>query len=179
VPTGAARQVGEPWCKLSAFGRRIGRSSRGEFRVAEVARARKSLGWGGFLLRLLLSIGMVFATWNPSGYSFTDWLIDGWDANALGAVHAFFAVVLLIGWVILLRATFNSLGMLGLVLGGMLLGATVWLLFDLGVLRGDSTAFYSWIALGCVGLLLAIGLSWSLVWKRMTGQVDVDDFDGN
>jgi hypothetical protein len=132
---------------------------------------------GGFGIRLVASLVMVFVTWNPAGYSFVDWLMDGWGAGSLGAVHAFAGVVLLIGWVILLRATFNSLGMLGLVLGGALLGVTVWLLFDLGILKGQSASFISWVVLTCIGILLGIGLSWSYVWKRLTGQVDVDDFD--
>lgn len=130
-----------------------------------------------FLLRLAGALLLVLATWNPSSYSFVDWVQGAWSADKLGAVHAFVGVVMLIGWIILLRATFNSLGMLGLVLAGMLLGATVWLLFDLGVLSDHSTTAFAWIALVCVATLLAIGLSWSNVWKQLTGQVDVDDFD--
>jgi hypothetical protein len=86
--------------------------------------------------------------------------------------------VLLIGWVILLRATLNSLGLLGLALGAMLLAAGVWLLFDLGVLHQSSSSLFGWIAIVCVALLLALGLSWSHLWRRLTGQVDTDDFDG-
>lgn len=141
------------------------------------ARSAESFGLGEFAIRVIGSLLMVLATWNPSGYSFVDWLFDAWSADALDAIHAFVGVVLLIGWVILVRATFNSLGMLGLVLGAMLLAVTVWLLFDLGVLSGGSTSFYGWVASVCLALLLAIGLSWSYVWKRLTGQVDVDEFD--
>jgi len=132
---------------------------------------------GEFAVRLAAALAMVLATWNPAGYSYVDWLESAWSGDSIGAVHAFVGVVLLIGWVILLRATFNSLGLLGLVLGGLLLGSAVWLLFDLGVLRGQSASFISWIVLVCLAVLLAIGLSWSYVWKRITGQVDVEDFD--
>jgi len=142
-------------------------------------KGREPFGLGEFALRLGASLLLVLATWNPSGYSFAEWVTSAWNAATLGAIHAFVGVVLLIGWVILLRATFNSLGMLGLVLGALLLGVTVWLLFDLGVLRGQSTTLLGWIALVCIGILLALGLSWSHLWKRLTGQVDVDDFDAN
>jgi hypothetical protein len=37
---------------------------------------------------------------------------------------------------------------------------------------------FGWIAIVCVALLLALGLSWSHLWRRLTGQVDTDDFDG-
>jgi len=144
--------------------------------MTESRSSRKVFGLGEFALRLVASLVMVLATWNPGGYSFADWAGSAWSADTLGAIHAFVGVVLLIGWVILLRATVNSLGMLGLMLGGLLLGVTVWLLFDLGVLRGESTTLFAWISLVCVAILLALGLSWSYLWKRLTGQVDVDDF---
>jgi len=145
--------------------------------VVEASKPGQSFGLGEFAIRLTGTLLMVLATWNPSEYSYVDWLGNAWNADTLGAIHAFVGVILLIGWVILLRATFNSLGVLGLVLGGLLLTVTVWLLFDLGVLSGGSTSFLAWIALICLAVLLGIGLSWSYVWKRLTGQVDVDDFE--
>lgn len=145
--------------------------------MTRTVKSREAFGLGEFAVRLVAALAMVLATWNPTGYSYADWLEGAWSADSMGAVHAFFGVVLLIGWVILLRATFNSLGLLGLILGGLLLGSTVWLLFDLGVLHGQSASFISWIVLVCLAVLLAIGLSWSYVWKRLTGQVDVEDFD--
>jgi hypothetical protein len=143
----------------------------------DVARVRESFGPGAFLVRLVASCVMVFVTWNPTGYSYGDWALAAWHAGTAGAIHAFVGVILLIGWVILLRATMNSLGVLGLVLGGLLLGVSVWLLFDLGVLQDPSRSLVTWIALGCLALLLGVGLSWSYLWKRLTGQVDVDQFD--
>jgi len=147
--------------------------------VTQTVKSREAFGLGEFAVRLGVSLVMVLATWNPGGYSYVDWLESAWSSGTIGAVHAFVGVVLLIGWVILLRATFNSLGLLGLILGGLLLGSAVWVLFDVGVLRGQSASFLSWIVLVCLGVLLAIGLSWSYVWKRLTGQVDVEDFDRN
>jgi len=67
--------------------------------LAEVTRSPEGRGLGGFGLRLIAALIMVFATWNPSGHSFVDWVMDGWGAESLGAVHAFVAVVLLTGQV--------------------------------------------------------------------------------
>jgi hypothetical protein len=36
----------------------------------------------------------------------------------------------------------------------------------------------AWVSMVCLALLLAIGMSWSHVRRRMTGQVDVDDVEG-
>jgi Family of unknown function (DUF6524) len=145
--------------------------------MSEARDSSDSFGFSDFLVRLGCALVMVLATWNPSGHSFVDWVASAWSAGTLGALHAFVAMLLLIGWVILIRATFNSLGLLGLVLGGLLLGVSVWLLFDLGLLSDHSTTMFAWIVLCCVATLLAFGLSWSYVWKRLTGQLDVDDFD--
>ena len=141
--------------------------------------SRDTFSIGDFLLRLLGATVLVFASYNPSGYSFVSWVEAAWGESNVGPEHYFVGMILLIGWVILLRATFNSLGMIGLILGTALLGTLVWMLIDFGILRGDSITFYTWISLVCVAALLAIGLSWSHVWRRLTGQVDVDDFDEN
>jgi hypothetical protein len=86
--------------------------------------------------------------------------------------------LLLIGWVMLLAATQRSLGPVGLLLGAALLGGLVWLSIDFGLLDINSVSELSWIILVCIAALLAIGLSWSHVWRRLTGQFEVDDGDG-
>lgn len=146
--------------------------------MSRPARVPEPFGLVEFAVRLVAALVMVLATWNPAGYSYMDWVATAWDAGTLGALHALLGVVMLIGWVILLRATFNSLGVLGVVLGGLLLGTAVWVLFDFGLLERGSASLFAWIIMICVGILLAIGLSGSYLWKRMTGQLDVDDFDG-
>ncbi len=146
--------------------------------MANDVRRAEGVTWGGFGLRFILASLLVLATYNPSGYSFADWVWDAWNGDGLGPVHYLAGVVLLIGWIVLIQATLNSLGPLGLLLGAALLGALVWLLFDLGVLAGSGVSFYTWIVEVCLGALLAVGLVWSHLWRRLTGQVDVDDFDG-
>ena len=87
-------------------------------------------------------------------------------------------IVLLAGWVVFLRATFQSLGVLGLLLGAAFFAALVWLLVDFGLLAADSVSTMAWVTIACLALLLAVGMSWSHVRRRMTGQVDVDDVEG-
>jgi len=45
---------------------------------------------------------------------------------------------------------------------------------DSGVLKLDSVSAMSWLALIALGLVLGIGLSWSLIRARATGQVEVE-----
>jgi len=59
----------------------------------------------------------------------------------------------------------------------LVMGAIIWLLFDIGLLESHSVSAVTWISLICLALLLAIGVSWSHVWRRITGQINVEDVD--
>lgn len=128
----------------------------------------------GFLLRLCMSMALVLATYNPSGYSYFHWVRGAIRAGDIGPEHLIGGIVLVIGWTILVVATKRSLETLGMALGVVLLGALVWLLVDFGVLNVDSSSTMSWVILVCIAILLTIGLSWSHVWRRLTGQLEVD-----
>lgn len=142
------------------------------------ARVSREFNLFSFLWRFIASLALILASYNPGGVSFYHWLKNGMAAGTVGAEHFVAGVLLLIGWVILLAATQRSLGLLGLLLGGALLGGLVWLSIDLGLLDIDSVSEMSWVVLVCIAALLAIGLSWSHVWRRLTGQFEVDDSDG-
>ena len=138
-------------------------------------RSSRELDLAGFLLRLVATTGLVLATYNPAGWSFTHWVQTAYSTGGLGPAHFVVGVLLVIGWIILLSATYRSMGLLGLVLGGALFGGLVWLLIDLGMLSIDSTSELTWVILIVSSIVLAIGLSWSHVWRRLTGQFEVDD----
>lgn len=142
-------------------------------------RASREFNFLSFVWRLVASTVLVVATYNPTRFSYWDWLVKarGPDSSGLGPEHFVVGIVLLIGWVILLAATQRSLGFLGLMLGGALLGGVVWLLVDMSIINIDNPTDATWIGLICVSVLLAIGLSWSHVWRRLTGQFEVDDND--
>lgn len=142
-------------------------------------RASKEFNFLGFVWRFVASTVLVVATYNPTQYSYWQWLVKarGTDPSSLGPEHFVVGTLLLIGWVILLAATQRSLGFLGLLLGGALLGGVVWMLVDIGWLNVSTLSSATWVGLICVSALLAIGLSWSHVWRRLTGQFEVDDDD--
>ena len=84
---------------------------------------------------------------------------------------------LLIGYIIYLRATLRSIGAFGMMLVLAVVGAGLWVLYDLGVLRLDDPSMNVWLGLGALSFVLAIGLSWSIVRRALSGQADVDDVD--
>ena len=140
-------------------------------------RERQGFSFTGLAIRFGLALVLVLVTYNPTSYSYVNWFWDALSASSVGAVHVFSGIVLTIGWAMLLHGTFNALGGFGLCLGAALFAALVWLLFDVGLLSGTGIAFYTWIGLVCLAALLAIGLSWSHIWRRLTGQVAVDEVE--
>ncbi len=128
-----------------------------------------------FLGRLAFAVVLVFATYNPTEYSFFGWVFS--DAAEFGPVMALAGVALLIGWVIFLNATMQSMGWLGIILGSALFACVIWLLIDIGWLSLDSTSALSWVTLVLLSFILAVGMSWSHIWRRLTGQFDVNDED--
>jgi hypothetical protein len=132
--------------------------------------AVQGISWSGVLVRIVFAVALVLATYNPSGHSFYHWAVT--PPPGITALKAFLGILLLIGWVICLRTAFVALGWLGVTLGIALLGTMVWLLVDMKMV--DTTpSMLVWIALVSVGVVLGIGLSWSLVRARTTGQIEV------
>ncbi len=84
-------------------------------------------------------------------------------------------IALLGGWLIVVTATQRALGSLGLLVLAAFLAALVWWLFDVSWLTMTSAGALEWIALVCLSVLLAVGMSWSFIWRRMTGQYEVDE----
>ena len=139
--------------------------------------AVKGINWFGFLLRLLAAFILVFSSYNPSGKSYYHWVSNNIDS--LTPMIALAGVLLLIGWTILLRATFRSLGPFGLLLAAAFLGVLLWMMIDWGWFDADSLKAVSYITLVVLSGILAIGVSWSHIRRRITGQIDVDDVEGD
>ena len=129
---------------------------------------------GSFLGRWAFAVLLVFATYNPTKYSYIGWLRN---APGFSPEVAVIGVVLLIGWIIYLRATFVSIGWLGVSLGVALFASIIWLLVDVGWLSLQSTNTLTYLVLLLLSLILATGMSWSHVHRRLTGQVDVDEVE--
>lgn len=131
----------------------------------------------GFLWRLVAALVLVLLTYNPGGHSAYHWITSAISDSDFGPLHLLLVAFLLIGWVIYWIATWRALGTLGVALAALVLGAIIWLLFDIGLLESRSVSAVSWISLICLSLVLAIGVSWSHVWRKLTGQINVEDVD--
>lgn len=134
-------------------------------------------GFFSFVWRFLAALVLVLATFNPSGHSAYHWVSDAVRESAFGPLHLLLIAVLVAAWVVFWIATWRALDTLGVTLAAVILGAIVWLLVDIGWLTPDSRQSITWIVLVCLAAILAIGLSWSHISRRITGQVNVEDID--
>jgi len=140
-------------------------------------RSSDGLTGAGFLWRMLAALALVLVTFNPSGYSAYHWITAAVANSEFGPLHLLLVALLLIGWVIYGIATWRALGTLGVTLAGLVLGAIIWLLFDIGLLKTHTVSAITWISLICLAFVLAVGVSWSHVWRKLTGQINVEDVD--
>jgi len=130
---------------------------------------------GSFLGRWIFSLALVLGTYNPTQWCYVNWAMS--PSTTFGPIVAIVGIILLIGWIMFIRATFMSMGWLGITLGAALFGCVVWLLVDQGWLSLDSQSTIAWVVLVILSLILAAGMSWSHIRRRMSGQFDVDEKD--
>lgn len=128
-----------------------------------------------FLIRWLIAFVLVAATWNPTPWNFTDWVMQNGSAQLPIAVLA--GLILLVGWIIYLRATLRSIGPIGMALVAAIFAALIWVLVDYGIINTTNPGLNAWLGIIAASLVLGIGLSWSIFRRRISGQADVDDVD--
>jgi tetrahydromethanopterin S-methyltransferase subunit E len=133
----------------------------------------ESFGIQRFVTRWLAAMFLVLATYNPSGYSYYHWVseldIGNWMLKLL------VAVVLAILYATFGLATRRSLGRLGITAWLVFFAVVTWMMIDFGLIRIAGSGSVVTIALVDLANLLAIGLSWSYVRARLSGQSDTNN----
>ena len=129
-----------------------------------------------FLLRWVFAFLLVGATWNPTPWNYLSWARRAWEPQLPPAV--LLGLLLFVTYVIYLRATMRSIGRFGMGLVLAIVAALLWVLYDYGLIDLADPELSAWIGISALSLVLGIGLSWSTVRRRISGQVDMDDVDG-
>ncbi|MDE0984508.1 MAG: DUF6524 family protein [Yoonia sp.] len=129
----------------------------------------------GFLIRWAFAFLLLAATYNPTQWNFVRWAMGNYQ-NML-SVTVLVGLILAIGYIIFLRATLRSIGMFGMLLVLAVAGTLLWVLFDQGFIDLTNPTINTWLGIIVMSLVLAIGLSWSIVRRKISGQADVDDVD--
>lgn len=129
----------------------------------------------GFLFRWIFAFALVALTFNPTPYNYLGWASKNFDAQL--PMVLLLGLLLLVGYIVYLRATLRSIGAFGMLLVAAIVGALLWVLYDYGILTLGNRDMNVWLGIFALSLVLGIGLSWSLVRRRLSGQADVDDVD--
>ncbi|MCV2891739.1 DUF6524 family protein [Lentibacter sp. XHP0401] len=129
----------------------------------------------GFILRIGAAFGLLSLTYNPTQYNFTRWAEANWSEQM--ALSVLLGLLLLVGYIIYLRATLRSIGIFGMGLVLALVAALLWVLYDYGWLSFENPTLNTWLAIVALSFVLGIGLSWSHVRRTLSGQADMDDVD--
>ena len=138
---------------------------------------QKNFGLNHFFVRFVCALIVVFATYNPEGLSYYHWAVE--RLSEFSVLKAFIGVILLVGWIILIRATLGSLGTIGILLSIAFFGLAIWLIIYVLGLSADNARVISYIIELMLAGVLSIGVSWSHVRRRISGQVDTDELDRN
>jgi hypothetical protein len=131
--------------------------------------------WSNFVIRLCVALVLVFSSYNPAGLSYYHWALT--SLSDITPVKAFAGLVLLIGWVVYIRATLRSLGTIGITLAIAFFGTLFWMIIDWGIVSADNISAVTYITQTILCLIMATGMSWSHIRRRMSGQIDADDVD--
>ncbi|MEF3049242.1 DUF6524 family protein [Pseudotabrizicola sp. L79] len=130
----------------------------------------------GVLLRWIGAFALLTATFNPTQWNYLVWAQANFGQQT--ALAVFLGLLLAVGYMIYVVATLRSIGAFGIILVAAIFGAGLWVLHDWGMLSLQDRSLNLWLGILALSLILGIGLSWSILRQKMSGQASVDEIDG-
>lgn len=130
----------------------------------------------GILLRWLGAFALLSAIFNPTAWNYVAWARDSW-ADQMPLI-VFVGLILAVITMVYLVATMRSIGILGALVIAAIFAAGLWVLTDWGLLGLDNSALNIWLGILVLSLILGIGMSWSILRQRLSGQQTTDEVDG-
>ena len=125
----------------------------------------RPFGLSGIAARMLLSLFIVYGTYNPSGRSFYHWAFtDGPITPRL-----LIGVVILGTYISLLFATWEVIGFLGMLLVVAFCVATALMLEQINLISLADWTTVQLVALTTLAFTMGWGMSFSLLFARLTG----------
>lgn len=128
----------------------------------------------GFLIRWVSAFLLLALTFNPTRFNYVRWTEGAWSDGSLPLL-VLTGLALLIAYVLFLTAVFRGIGKMGVTLILAVFAAFIWVLVDFGWLSLENPGALTWVALFAMSVVLAVGMYWGILWRRMSGQLEVDD----
>nr|WP_197642258.1 DUF6524 family protein [Tabrizicola soli] len=130
----------------------------------------------GILLRWLGAFLLISAIFNPTSWNYVTWARAEWDRQM--PLIVFLGLILAVAAMVYVVATMRSIGLVGALVIAAIFAAGLWVLTDWGLLGLDNSALNTWLAILVLSLILGIGMSWSILRQRLSGQQTTDEVDG-
>lgn len=137
--------------------------------------ANSSLPLAFFFARLLFSLALVFATYNPTGYSFYHWITD--IGAGLSSLKVIVALALVMIYYTIFRVVFAALRRSGLIVAGLAAFLFASELASVIVPRRSQPSWHfyfllsQYVTLCAVAIVVSFGVSWSHLIEQLTGQL--------
>ena len=129
----------------------------------------------GILLRWLGAFVLLAAIFNPTSWNFVTWARLNWGDQT--PLIVFGGLILGVVMMVYLVATMRSIGILGVIIIAAIFAAGLWVLTDWGLLALGNSDLTVWLAILALSLILGIGMSWSILRQRLSGQASVDEIE--
>ena len=130
----------------------------------------------GILLRWLGAFFLLAAIFNPTRWNYVTWARSSWSDQMPLIVFA--GLILAVLAMVYLVATLRSIGILGAVIIAAIFAAGLWVLTDWGLLGLGNSALNVWLGILALSLILGVGMSWSILRQRLSGQASEDEISG-
>lgn len=124
--------------------------------------------WASFLIRWLAVSALVFATYNPSGYSYAHWVAE-WQGEYLALKIAIGLIIIGLFW-LMVMATWLVLRLFGILLLLAIVLSLAGAAWQLGLIPTTSASIQFLLLTG-LATYLTIGVSYAHMRYRLTGQV--------
>lgn len=130
----------------------------------------------GILLRWLGAFLLLAAIFNPTSWNYVAWARGSWSDQM--PLIVFTGLILAVAAMVYIVATMRSIGVLGALVIAAVFGAGLWVLTDWGLLSLSNPGLNTWLAILVLSLILGIGMSWSILRQRLSGQQTTDEVNG-
>jgi len=134
---------------------------------------RTHMDFSGFMFRWIFALLLIVITFNPTGYSLFHWMWPLEDSQL--PMKILVSIIVFACYLFFISATIKSLGVLGIIFVLAFCATLVWLFVDQGWLNIKSSGILAWIMIAILSVVLGLGISWSHVKRKITGQLDTDE----
>ncbi len=123
-----------------------------------------------FLVRWVLSMFLVFSTYNPTGYSYYHWITAAADDHL--PLKMFIGCLLAITYAVFGMTMWRAMGPFGIAAAVAWLTTVVWILVEYDLLSLESTHAMTTTVCTVFATLLSFGVSTSHFKVRLIGQTE-------